>query len=135
MAGDPAFRSVACGIEEYLYSTLSKNRMEEGQRSFVDTQEAQRFVFRAGGGELEADSLTTAVFSSRSPVDAGSPHRLSVATTLAATAQGNSFMLPKPPAHAARPPPPRRHMVGSRTLHPTFIYTLGNLVWGTQLVR
>ncbi|KAJ1718873.1 hypothetical protein LPJ53_006249 [Coemansia erecta] len=122
MAGDPAFRSVAQGIEEYLDSTLNKNKVhEEGQRSFVDTQEARAFVFRAGGGGLEADSPTTAVFSSRSPVDAGSPHRSSVATTLAATAQGNSFTLPKPPAHAARLPPPRRHTVGSRTLHPTFI--------------
>ncbi|KAJ1720717.1 hypothetical protein LPJ53_004677 [Coemansia erecta] len=121
MAGDPGFCSVAQGIEEYFDSTLSKNKMQEGLRSFVDTQEAQRFVFQAGGGELEADLPTMAVFLSRSPVDAGSPHRSSVATTLAATAQGNSFTLPKPPAHAAQPPPPHRHMVSLRTLHPIFI--------------
>ncbi|KAJ1855360.1 hypothetical protein LPJ73_002346 [Coemansia sp. RSA 2703] len=120
MSRDPEFRKVAQDIEEYLDTALvNKKQAEEGQRCFVDTREAGAFVFRAGAGARDVDSPTTAVFSSRSPVDAGSPYRSSVTTTISAAA-GNSLSLPKPPAHAARPPPPRRHTLGSRTLHPTF---------------
>ncbi|KAJ2778484.1 hypothetical protein GGI15_004166 [Coemansia interrupta] len=121
LARDPEFRRTAQGIEEYLLDTTVRGKKEpEGQRSFVDTREARGFVFRAGGGMAESGSPATIVFSERNLADAGSPQRSSVATTLATAAQANSMSLNKPPAHATRPPPPRRHTLGSRTLHPTF---------------